>query len=101
MSRRSQDGQFARRQSPFMVVVIWLGSVVSLGLLVFMALAVKADFASFKSCNVNSSGLAISSCGKQSLNPGDMLLIALLVLSAVMVVTLLTAAWRTVPRRSK
>lgn len=100
MSRRTPDGHFARRQSPFMIAMIWVGSVLSLGLLVFLALAVKTDLAGFRSCNANSSGLSITSCGKQGLNVGDVLLVALFVLSAALVVTLLTAASRTIRKRA-
>jgi hypothetical protein len=83
-----------------MVAVIWLGSIVSLGILAFMALAVKSDLASFRSCNANSSGLSITSCGKQGLNIGDILLLGLFILSAALVVTLLTAASRTIRGRA-
>lgn len=98
MSRKSSKPSQPRPL--WMVITTWVCSLLSTGLLYLAAIAVDADLASFRSCSANSSGLTISNCGKQSLNPGDLILIALLILSACLTVTLFTAAWR-MTRRGK
>jgi hypothetical protein len=95
MSKRKRDdqGKYAKRHSAKFIALLWIASFLSLGLLYFSAGAVESDFAGFRSCSSNSS-LAIHSCGKDSLNLGDVGLVLLFILAAAMVVSLFTAAWR-------
>ncbi len=89
----------AKRPSPVLLVLSWVGSLLSIGLLFVFGNAVISDFASFRSCNSNSAGISVAACGKQSLNVGDLMLLLLFALAAALVVTLFTAAWR-LSRRS-
>lgn len=100
--RRDIEGKFARRRSPGFIAASWIASCLSLGILYAAGLAVSSDFAQFRSCNTND-GLSLHSCGKQSINVGDLVLIILFILAAVLVVTLFTASWRMVSgnRRGK
>ncbi len=100
MSRlRDTEGKYSKRRSPGFIAGTWIAAVLSLGLLYAAGLAVSSDFAQFRSCSSNN-GLALHSCGKNSLNLGDLILIALFILAALLTVTLFTAAWR-MSRRAK
>jgi hypothetical protein len=101
MSKRKRDdkGQYAKHHSTKFIAFVWLSSFLSLGLLYLSARVLAADFASFRSCSSNSS-LAIHNCGKGSLNFGDIGLVLLFILSATMVVSLFTAAWRLTRNRT-
>jgi hypothetical protein len=99
MSRNAQ-GQYARPRSTGFIIFTWLCGFLSVGLLYLAARAVVSNFASLRSCDVNSSGLAVSSCGKAALNVTDIMMIGLFMLIAVLVVTLFTAAIR-MTRRSR
>jgi hypothetical protein len=81
------------------IVGLWLASLLSVGLLLGSAIAVKSDLSQFRSCNSNTSGLMVHSCGKQSLNPGDLILLALFVLAALLTVSLFTGALRASRRK--
>ena len=82
-----------KQRAPMLIVVTWVSSFLSLGLLFLTGSVLMSDFGSFRSCSHNN-GLTVSSCGKQSLNLGDLMLCILFVLSAALVVSLFTAAWR-------
>jgi len=87
----------AARQRPrpiWQIVTLWIVSLLSVSLLYLAGSAVDSDLGSFRSCSSNSSGLTIANCGKQGLNIGDVILLALFVLVTCLVVTLFTAAWR-------
>ncbi len=86
------------KRSPLFIAGSWLAGLASTGLLLLIGNFVRSALASFKSCAANNSGLALSNCGKQSLNPGDFVLIGLLILSAALTITLCTAAWRLMRR---
>ena len=88
---RDMEGKFTKRKSPAVIISTWVASFLSLGLLYAVGVAVTSDFAQFRSCNTNN-GLALHSCGKQAINLGDLLLIALFVLAALLVITLFTAS---------
>lgn len=92
MSKSSRSAK--PRRSPIIITFVWLSGLVSLGLLYAAANAVVSDFGSFRSCSSNTSGLSVSNCGKTSLNPGDMILMVLFVLAAVLAISLMTAAWQ-------
>jgi hypothetical protein len=92
--KRDGKGQYAKPRSTRFIAFVRVCSFLSLGLLYLAGSAVASDFASFRACSSNSSGLSIHSCGKQSLNVGDVALVLLFILSATMAVTLFTAAWR-------
>lgn len=98
--RRDTEGKYTKRRSPAFIVSVWVASFLSLGLLYATGLAVSSDFAQFRSCSTND-GLALHSCGKQAINVGDLMLVTLFVLAAVLVVTLFTASWRTVRGSTK
>ena len=91
----------AKRRSPLFVTTTWVSSFLSVGLLLFIGNVVKADLGSMRPCSTNSSGLSVSSCGKQSINLGDLILIGLFFLAACLVVALFTAAWRMTRRAAR
>jgi hypothetical protein len=91
MSKRAQK---SKSTSPKLVIASWsflLGSVV---LLYLVGKITVSNFSQFRSCNANVSGLTIQNCGKQSFNFGDFLILVLFMLSAALVVSLFTHAWR-------
>lgn len=98
-ARRDNNGKFAKRSLKF-VIFSWALSFASLGLLYAAGAAVYSIFASFRSCDANTSnGLSITSCGKLSLNVGDVVIIGLFIAASALVVTLFTAAWQASLRR--
>ena len=74
-------------------------AIASLVLLGITGKMLSVDFAGFRSCSDNSSGLFLATCGKQSLNLGDLALIGLFLACIALSMSLLTASWRMV--RSK
>jgi hypothetical protein len=97
MSKKKQ----IKRRSPGFIVAAWIASILSLGLVYVAAVAVRADFASFRSCSANDSGLMVTDCGKHSLNAGDLLLLVLFMACAALALSLFTASLRMVWRRSE
>ncbi len=91
---RDLSGRYATRHSPKFIVAAWVASFLSVGLLYAISRVFWSDLASFQSCNTNSSGLSIVSCGKQSPNFGDILIFLVFVMAAALTVSLFTAAWR-------
>jgi hypothetical protein len=83
-----------KRRSPGYLIFIWITSFLSVGLLLLAGNAVRSDIAQFRSCNSNSSSLAIHACGKTSLNVGDLVLFLLFVLCAGLAVSLFTHSWQ-------
>ena len=81
-------------RSPSVIIWSWVGAVVSLVLVWPAVLVAVADLSGLRSCNVNSSGLTISSCGKQSLNIGDFIILILFIGVAVLAVSAVTHALR-------
>ena len=90
----SKSKKQVRRAAPGAIIASWVGSLLSVGLLYLCAKMVLSDFASFRSCASNNTGLYISSCGKQSINVGDFIFVLLFVASAVLTLSLFTHAWR-------
>jgi hypothetical protein len=90
-----------KSRSPLLIISTIIGLILSVALLYFMGNVVKNDFSEFRSCGVNNNGITIVDCGKQSLNIGDVMLLVLFFLSAILVVTLCTATWQMVRRSSK
>jgi hypothetical protein len=91
---RSASGKFTQRK-PMRVLAAWWGSsAFSLVVVWLAARAVMSDLGGFRSCSGDTQILTVDSCGKQSLNLGDMILLGLLALAAFMSFSLLTAAWR-------
>lgn len=99
MSKRDKQGQYARRRSPVFIVMVWLSSILSLGLVYLTAKVAMSQLIAFRSCNGNSNGLTVVSCGKQSLNLGDIVLIALFILAMILSFKLFLTAWRLTSRR--
>jgi len=97
---RKQAGQSARQRPLWFVSGSWLLSLASIGLLGLVGNFLRSDLTSFRSCAANDAGLTVTSCGKQSLNFGDVVLIGLLIMCAALTITLLTAAWQ-LSRRPK
>lgn len=93
-AKRNGKGQFIHGHSMLFIIGFWLASFTSLGLLWLAGRAVLSDLGSFRNCNSGTGILSVSSCGKQSLNPGDFILIGLFVLAAFFSFSLLTGAWR-------
>jgi hypothetical protein len=83
-----------RRPSLKVLSLSWLIALASCLLLVPTSLAIWQDLISFRSCNVNSNDLGVTSCGKASLNSGDGLLFVLFLCCALVVLSLFTHAWR-------
>jgi len=100
MSRRKRNdyGQFAKGPSKKMLFGSWLGSLAGLGITWAMLLAVWSDLSSFRSCNANSGGLTLSSCGKHGLNVGDVVLLGLFLLAGCLAFSLCTHAIRITKR---
>lgn len=94
MSKRNDQGQFAKAPAKRSLVGSWLLSLLSIGLLWGTASMVKGNFASFRSCSANNNGLYLTNCGKQSLNGGDIVIIGLFLLSAFLTLSLFTHSWR-------
>ena len=97
MSRRKSrksNGQYAKRRSPLTITGSWLASFASIGCVYLTSRMLMADLAAFRSCNSNNNGLQIVSCGKRSLNMGDLLLFVLVALSVALVVALFWHSWR-------
>ena len=94
MSRRDDHGKFAARPATWKLVTSWVISVLSLMLLWASAKWVFGDFGSFRSCNNSSDGITIASCGKSSVNLGDLMLIVLFVLIAFFALSVCTYAVR-------
>ena len=100
MNKHVKKAKATYQRSNGWVVGTWVAGFFSLGLLYLVGSAVEADAASFRSCSANNSGLVVSSCGKQSVNPGDLVLLLLFILTACLVVAIFTAAWRMTKRPS-
>lgn len=98
--RRDDKGKFKKRSLKF-VILSWLASFASLGLLYAAGAAAYSIFGSFRSCDINSAGLSIASCGKQSMNIGDLAILGLFIASATLAVSLCTAAWRATLKRGQ
>ena len=92
--KRNDQGRYAERHSTGFIVTTWVAAALSVGLLYAATRALLTDFASFRSCSANSSGLTIVNCGKSSLNFGDLVFMLMFVLAAALTVSLFTAAWR-------
>jgi hypothetical protein len=93
-AKRNGKGQFIHGHSSVFIASFWLAGIASLGLLWLAGRAVMSDLGSFRNCNGGTGILSVSSCGKQSLNPGDFILLGLFVLAACFSLSLLTGAWR-------
>ena len=100
MSRRKRNdyGQFAKAPSKKMLFGSWLASFVSLALLWATAAALWSDLSSFRSCDANSGGLTLTSCGKHGLNAGDTILLGLFLLAGAMAFSMCTHAYRMTKR---
>jgi hypothetical protein len=94
MSKRDDQGRYARKGSPKYIAFIWIFSLLSAGLLLVAGKAVLGVFGSFRSCESNV-GLVVRSCGKNSINLGDAIIIGLFILTAFLAVSLFTASLRT------
>jgi hypothetical protein len=92
--KKSKDHSFS------LIIASWAGCLCSAVLLVLLGRVVVADFGGLRSCNTNSGGLTMTTCGKQGLNTGDILILLLFCLAACMVISLFTYA-RRVSHRSK
>ena len=93
MSRRS-------RPSAKKLSLSWLAALASCLLLLPSGSAIWMDVSSFRSCNVNSTDLGITNCGKASLNTSDGLLLVLFIACALLTIALLTNAIRLTRRLS-
>lgn len=94
MNKRNSQGHYAGKHSWTFLSGWWAAALLSVGLLYAVCNAVLSNFASFRSCNANDAGIKVVSCGKGSLNIGDVALVGVLALSAALTVALFTAAWR-------
>ncbi len=92
--KRNMKGQFVEGHSRAFIVSFWVAAVLSLGLVWFAIKAVLSDLGSFRSCSEGTGVIGITTCGKQSMNIGDFVLMGLLALSAGFSFSLLTGAWR-------
>ena len=92
--KRNMKGQFVEGHSRPFIASFWIAGTSSLGLVWLATRAVLSDLGSFRSCSEGTGVLGITSCGKQSLNVGDFVLMGLLALSAGFSFSLLTGAYR-------
>ena len=76
----------------------YVGTLLSILFAVFISLGFFQDISGFQSCNVNSSDLSVSSCGKSSINTGDALLLTLALCSILLVLALITQSYRLTKR---
>ena len=90
-----------KKRSPLVIALAWVASVVSLLLVYGAASAMVNALLGFRSCDSNSAGLRIITCGKQSVTMGDVLIGLLLLLTIALSVSLFTGAWRATKRRKK
>ena len=93
-SKRNHKGEFVRSHSKGFIVAAWVVSVASLGLLWAASRAVMTDLGSFRSCGTDSGILSLPSCGKHSLDMGDLIILGLFALSVCLSFSLMTIAWR-------
>lgn len=93
-SKRNSKGRFVRSHSMAFIIGIWTASIASLALLWLTSRAVMSDLGSFRACSGGTGILSITSCGKHSLDIGDLVIVGLFGLSAFFSFSLLTAAWR-------
>lgn len=89
----SKPRKSTARRSPTPLILSWLVAVFSIALAYFFGRASVAAFGSLRSCASTTIAQA-SNCGKQSLNAGDLMLVALLVLSLLFMLSAVTHAWR-------
>ena len=87
----------ALQHRPLFIVGTWLASFASLGLLYGALRILSSDLGAFRSCNHNT-GLTAMSCGKASVNIGDIVLVGLFIASALLTLSLFTAGWRMLKR---
>jgi len=99
-ARREADGKFAHHYSPSQIARQWLLWLISLAIFYGVARFMAADFAAFRSCSRNDTGLYISNCGKQGVNVGDLAVLALFVISLLVVVGLFNRALRMTRKRA-
>lgn len=95
----SKPRKAAARRSPTPIILSWLAAVFSIALAYFFGRASVAAFGSLRSCASTTIAQA-SNCGKPSLNAGDLMLVALFMLSLLFMMSALTHAWR-ITRGSK
>lgn len=76
------------------LILLWSCGLLSCVVLVLTATAFYRDMQSFRSCNINSTDLTISTCGKSSINFSDGLIFVMLVLSLLLVLSIFTHAYR-------
>lgn len=93
-SKRNHKGQFVEGHSTLFIGSMWAASAGSLVLVWLAARAVVSDFGSFRNCNTSTGIMSVSTCGKQSLDLGDFIILGLFALSACLSFSLVTAAWR-------
>lgn len=95
--KRDDFGQFTKGPSKKMLLGSWLGALLSVALMYGAALAVFANFGSFRSCSAND-GRVLTDCGKHGINFGDLMIILIFVLTSFMAVSLATHAFRVTKR---
>ncbi len=81
-------------------LLVWLATIVSVGILLLLGQLVVSDFESFQSCTTSGGDSMLSSCGKQSVTATDALLVVLFILSAFLVVRLGSLAIQTIRRKN-
>ena len=93
-ARRDTEGKFAQKYTPAQMVRQWVLWLVSVGVVYGVGRFMASDFAAFRSCNRNDTGLYINNCGKQGINVGDLVVIAVFVASILLAVGLFNSALR-------
>ncbi|MEO8105051.1 MAG: hypothetical protein ABI602_01810 [Candidatus Saccharibacteria bacterium] len=83
-----------RHRSASVIIWSWAGALASLALVGPAYFMLSADLSGLRSCSVNNSGLTNSSCGKQSLNLGDFIIVILVLGVAVLAASAVTHAIR-------
>ena len=81
-------------RSASIIIWSWTGALASVALVWPAVLVAVADLSGLRSCSVNNPGLTINSCGKQSLNIGDFIILILFISVAVLAISAVTHAVR-------
>jgi hypothetical protein len=89
-----RNRRLAVHRSVSVIVWSWVGALASASLLWPAVLVMAADLSGLRSCSVNNSGLTSSSCGKQSLNIGDFIILILVLSVAILAFCAVTHAVR-------
>jgi hypothetical protein len=94
MSKRNEQGKYARKASGWVISLYVFGGLLGMGSVYAVGRFLGSNLVAFRSCSHNNDGLSIANCGKQGLNSGDWVLILLFLLCAALTFVLFKRAWK-------